>query len=399
MHREISKNLHSKILRHRFIPIYAITLLLIFHTFVIAYINSSFLEQFIATEAIGTIYIVGSALTILIFLFISKVLHLVGNFRLTLALLIINGLAVWGMSMAETLRLAVPLFTLHLIVIPLIVFNIDVFMEEHIGNEEGITGSKRGLLLTLMSFVGALSPFISSELVFLGGGDFSYAYIVSALTLLPVIAILLFYFRDFQDPPYNQIEVLGAIRTFWNNANTRSVFITHFILQMFFMCMVVFVPLYLTKYIGLSWAEFGIIMFFAQLAYVICEYPIGLIADRYIGEKEMMGLGFMVLAISTAWIAFVTVPSVVMWSVMMFITRVGASLVEVTTESYFFKQTRSSDAQIISFFRITRPLAYVAGAIISSLALLYLPFNLLFIVIAFLMIPAMFVTLNIKDSK
>jgi hypothetical protein len=107
----------------------------------------------------------------------------------------------------------------------------------------------------------------------------------------------------------------------------------------------------------------------------------------------------MTIAISTAWIAFVTVPSVVVWSVIMFITRVGASLVEVTTESYFFKQTRSSDAQIISFFRITRPLAYTIGATIASLALLYLPFNLLFIVIAFLMIPAMLVTLNITDTK
>ena len=83
----------------------------------------------------------------------------------------------------------------------------------------------------------------------------------------------------------------------------------------------------------------------------------------------------------------------------MFVTRVGAALVEVTTESYFFKQTKSSDAQIISFFRISRPLAYVMGALLASLALLYLPFNLLYIVFALLMIPAMFFTLNIEDTK
>jgi hypothetical protein len=71
----------------------------------------------------------------------------------------------------------------------------------------------------------------------------------------------------------------------------------------------------------------------------------------------------------------------------------------VTTESYFFKQTKGSDAQVISFFRMTRPLSYVIGAVIASLALLYLPFNLLFIVLAFLMIPAMFFTLCIEDSK
>jgi hypothetical protein len=73
--------------------------------------------------------------------------------------------------------------------------------------------------------------------------------------------------------------------------------------------------------------------------------------------------------------------------------------VEVTTEVHFFKNTNSSDAQIISFFRVTRPLAYVAGAILASISLLYLPFNLLFVVFAAIMIPAMFVTLNIVDSK
>ena len=41
-------------------------------------------------------------------------------------------------------------------------------------------------------------------------------------------------------------------------------------------------------------------MFFAQMAYVIFEYPIGILADKYIGEKEMMGVGFFVLTISTA---------------------------------------------------------------------------------------------------
>lgn len=163
--------------------------------------------------------------------------------------------------------------------------------------------------------------------------------------------------------------------------------------------MVVYTPLYLTSTIGLTWAEFGIIMFFAQLAYVILEYPIGFIADHYIGEKEMMAAGFLIIIISTSWMSFVTVASVMVWSVILFTTRVGAAFVEVTTESYFFKQTKSSDAQIISFFRLTRPLAYVLGAVVASLSLLYVPFHFIFIVFAILMVPAMFCAVLIEDSK
>jgi len=390
--------MHTKPKRH-LVPIYAASLLLIFHTFIVAYINSSFLEQFIDDSGIGTIYIVGSALSVLIFLFISRVLHRVGNFKLTIALLIINLIAVTGMGFADELREAVPLFLLHLISVPLIIFNLDVFMEEQIGNEEGSTGSRRGLLLTLSSLIGAITPLLSSLVVDASGGSFANAYLISAATIIPIIAILFMFFSDFSDPEYDEIDLFLAIRTFWEQTNIRNVFLSHFSLQMFFVAMVVYVPLYLTGTIGLSWTEFGIVIFFAQMAYVIFEYPIGMIADKYIGEKEMMALGWLIIIVSTSWISFVDTPDVVTWCIIMFITRVGASFVEVTTESYFFKQTKSSDAQIISFFRITRPLSYVFGAIIASLALLYLPFNLIFIVFAALLVPAMFFTASLVDTK
>ncbi len=398
MPRVTSQSEYGRMLRHRYVPIYIASLLLMFHTFVVAYINSSFLNEFINARSVGAIYIITSALTTLIFLWISRVLHKVGNFKLTLALLLLDMVAVAGLAFAESLQTAIPLMALHLIIVPLIVFNLDVFMEEHIGNDEGLTGTRRGLLLALMSVVSAPITFIAGELMEIGNG-YWLVYIVSALALLPIIGILLFYFKDFQDPKYTDIKPLEAFRGFWRSADIRSVFIVHFVLQIFFMCMVVFTPLYLVGEIGLSWAEFGIVMLFGQMAYVLLEYPIGIIADKYIGEKEMMALGLLIMAVSTAWISFVSVPSVILWAIVMFTTRVGASFVEVTTEVHFFKRTSSTDAQIISFFRVTRPLAYLVGAVISSLALLYLPLNLLFIVIAFLTIPAMFATLDIVDTK
>ena len=385
--------------KRHLIPIYAATLLLVFQSFVVAYINSSYLEQFLDNTSVGTIYTIGSALSVLIFLFISRVLRKVGNYQLTVLLLVVNGLATLGMANADSLAMAAPLFLTVLITGPLIVFNIDVFMEAQLDNNETATGTRRGLLLTLASFIGAISPMISSFLVDLSGGDFALAYYVSAATILPILAILIFYFKDFSDPEYDEIDLFRAIRGFWTHRNIRYVFLANFTLQLFFVLMVIYTPLYLTRDIGLTWAEFGIVMFFAQMAYVLFEYPIGILADKFIGEKEMMGLGFLVIAISTSWIAFVTLPSLLAWSIIMFVTRVGASLVEVTTESYFFKQTKSSDAQVISFFRITRPLSYVVGALLASWALFYLPFNLLFIAAAALMIPAMFYTLMIEDTK
>lgn len=385
--------------KRHLLPIYVASLLLYFHSFVVAYINSSFLEQFIPAAGIGTIYTISSALSVLIFLFISKVLRKVGNFKLTLGLLIIDFLVVLGMAYANELREAVPLLLIHLATIPLIVFNIDVFMEERIGSNEDTTGSRRGLLLMLLSMVGAISPLTSSFLINGSVNAFTNAYLLSAATLIPIAAILLIFFRDFSDPEYCEIDLFSALRTFWKNLNIRYVFLAQFTLQMFFMLSVVYMPIYLVHHIGLTWIDFGIVMFFAQLAYVLFEYPVGIIADRYIGEKEMMSFGFLILAISISWISFVQIQSVLIWSIIMFTIRIGASLVEATTESYFFKQTKSSDAQVISFFRLTSPLAYVVGALLGSLTLLYLPFNLLFVVFALLMIPALFLTTSLEDTK
>lgn len=394
---------HSPVLRQPFkrhlVPIYLITFLLTFHTLVVAYINSSFLEQYISAADVGTIYMVGSALSIVVFLSAARVLRIIGNFKFTLGLLFLDFIAVLGMAYTNDLHVAIPLFLIHLITVPLIIFNIDVFLEEHIGTNESGTGTRRGLLLAMSGIVGAIAPLTSTLFINDATSDFTGAYILSAATLVPIVILLMFFFSDFKDPEYNEIKFFSAVRSFWKKRNIRNVFSCHFILQIFFVMMVVYSPIYLTQHIGLTWLEFGIVMFFAQLAYVIFEYPVGYIADKYIGEKEMMGLGFLVLALSTSWIAFVTVPSVLIWSVIMFTTRIGASLVEVTTETYFFKQTRSADAQVISFFRIMRPFASVIGALLASFTLLYVPFNLLFIVTAALMIPALFLTLDIEDTK
>jgi len=391
-------NLHQPVKKH-LVPIYAASLLLVFHTFVVAYINSSFLEQFIEAANVGTVYIIGSALSVLIFLFISRVLHRVGSFKLTVALLVGNFIAVAGMAYSDSLRVAIPLFLVHIISVPLIIFNLDVFMEEQIGNNESSTGSRRGLLLTLSSIIGAITPLTGSLLIDFADGEFIYVYLLSAAMLVPILIIIFTYFKDFSDPQYGEIDLFLSIRTFWEKLNIRNVFLVQLSLQLFFVAMVIYAPLYLTQDIGLSWAEFGVVMFFAQMAYVIFEYPIGIVADKYIGEKEMMAFGLLIIIVSTSWMSFVTIPDVFTWAVIMFTTRVGASFVEATTESYFFKQTKSSDAQIISFFRLTRPLATVLGALLASFALLYMPFNFIFLVFAAIMIPAMFFTMRIEDSK
>jgi uncharacterized membrane protein len=78
---------------------------------------------------------------------------------------------------------------------------------------------------------------------------------------------------------------------------------------------------------------------------------------------------------------------------------VGASLVEVTTESYFFKQVDGEDAALMSLFRILRPLAQIIGALLGSLILTLVSFNLFFVVCGFILTIGIFIPRYLVDTK
>jgi MFS family permease len=134
------------------------------------------------------------------------------------------------------------------------------------------------------------------------------------------------------------------------------------------------------------------------LPFILIEIPAGKIADRWIGEKELLLAGFIIMALSTMVIPFIGTASFILWTTILFVTRIGASLVEIMTESYFFKHVKGDDANIISFFRMTRPLAYIAGPIAAIIALQFFPFQYIFLVLGIIMFLGLKYSLALKDT-
>ena len=379
--------------------VYMAMLLLSLHWALIAYVTSTYLATFVSDEAIGTLYTVGASLAVLSFLFVSRVLRRVGNYYLTMILVVVELMALLGMGFIDEMRVVIPLFILHQMIVPLLIFNIDVFMEERIGDQEGETGGSRGLLLTMMSLAGAIGPLSAGFLLGSESLRFSLVYGTSAFILILFGYLIYRNFKTFHDPEYHEVKVLASIQHFWEERDLRFVFLSHFLLQLFFAWSVIYVPLYLATEIGIHWDNIGLILFVGLLAYVLLEYPIGKIADTRLGEKEMMIAGFIILAISVSWISFIETTALLPWMIVMFMTRVGASFVEATSESYFFKHTKGSDANVIGFFRLTRPLATIGGALFGSLMLLYLPFQNIFIALAIILVPGIIFSFLLKDTR
>lgn len=357
------------------------------------------MEQFATPAAIGALYTIASSLAVFSFLFISRVLRKIGNVRLTIYLALAEIASLLTLGLTDSSATAIVAFVAFMTLNPLIYLSIDIFSESLIGNNEESTGSKRGLTLTLMSLAAMGGPLTLGLIVGDDDNNLYKAYLVSAGVFSIFVLIILARFKSFNDPVYREIKVLSAIQSFWDKKDIRNVFLAHFTLQMFFAWMVIYFPLYLATEIGFTWDIIGTIIAVGLFAYVLVEYPVGLIADKWLGEKEMMACGFLILAVSASWISFMATAPVIAWMILMFISRIGASLVEATTESYFFKHTKGTDANIMSFFRLTRPLAMVIGSLLGSVALLYLPFQLIFIVLGFMMVPGIFFTIALKDTK
>ncbi|HEX4799512.1 MAG TPA: MFS transporter [Candidatus Paceibacterota bacterium] len=386
-------------LRCGFRAFYSTLIFFSLHWAMVLYINSSFLEHFFETKTISMLYIVAALITMLGFFISPTLLRHTGSIRLITTFTLTEMGALVTMAFTQTPLLALIAFLVHASVTPLILFSMDMLIESMIGENESTTGSKRGIFLTIASGSLALSALVMGFMIGNVSSDFTLAYLTATILLLPFLFKLHYNFGAYQDPHYTPFKVIETLSVFWHNKDIRNVFFSNLLLQFFFAWMVIYTPVYLATEMNFNWEQIGIILFSGLIAYVLLEYVIGYLADTYFGEKEMMAIGFMVMAVSTSSFLFLPSGALLLWMVTMFMTRVGAAFVETTSESYFFKQTGGSDARTIGVFRITQPLAYILCPIAGSALLYHLDFAFTFVVVGILLVLGLFFSMALRDTK
>ena len=381
-----------------FTLIYLIATIFAFQTLLTAYTSSTYLEQFISSELVGLVYAAGALGAIFLSIFSTQILRKIGNVNFVLLSMLSITVLLLLIGFAFSPILTIIAFVLFLMINPQIYLNIDIFLETLIGTDETATGSKRGIILTGMSIASFFSPIAMSYIVG-PENSLSMVYFASAGVGLIFIMLVIARFRRFYDPVYVTVRFKDMVKSFIGNTDIKIVVYAQFLLQFFYTWAIVYFPLYLATEIGLGWDIIGKIIAVGLFAFILLEYPAGRLADRHIGEKELMAVGFVFLAVGSACFTFMDTKEILFWMILFFITRVGASLVEITTESYFFKQVKSDDPSTINIFRLARPVATLVGVLTGSLSLIFLPFNLIFVVLAFIMVTGIFVTMRLHDTK
>ena len=366
-----------------------------FHYALIIYINSSLLSNFFSETQVSTLYIIGSILDTIILLNASKLLEKLGIYRFTIYAISLELLSTIGLLVSTNAFLVAVYFLVHVFTISLILFNMDVFVES-VTLDESKTGSIRATYLTLTNVAIVISP--SLVALFFIQNSYSYIYFLASLFLLPLYNLIK-RFKKVQSKKIKHIRIKETLLVYLKNKDLYNVFVSQSLLQLFYGYMVIYTPIYLQRYVGFSWTEIGLMFTIMLLPFVLFELPVGDLADEKYGEKEFLTIGFIVMGLSTLFMSFVTVKVFWIWATVLFISRIGASFVEISSESYFFKHVNQEKTDIISFFRVSRPFAFMIAPIIVTIATGFISFQYIFIIIGALMIIGAHYSLGLMDTK
>lgn len=374
---------------------YAFILLFTLHITPASYINSNFLSQYIDTSYVSLVYGLASLGTIFSIIALRDRLKIFGNYKVFMASLVLEMIALLAIILTNTGYIALLSFIVIFIVQASLYVNLDVFLERYTNNND--TGKTRGIYLTLINIAFVIGPFLSS--IFLTNGDFKQVYIFMLVLLFPILFFASEIFSKFEDTPYDKVRIFSAFRKVRKHPDIYATIMCNFILQFFYCWMVIYVPIYLYEYQHFSLSEIALIVSISLIPFVIIQGTAGKLADKYYGEKEMLTLGFIVITIFTGMISFITSSNISVWIAVLFMTRVGASMVEIMVDTHLFKRIDTTDLSIISLYRIMGPLAYIFGTVLGTLFLFILSFNMMFFVLAGIVLFGLRYSFAIVDTK
>lgn len=375
--------------------LYILGFIFAFTSAIPAYVNSSFLKSLTNEQVIGVFYIISSIFSLLSLIYIPKLLKKFGNYKVTLFLTILYFLNFLGLAFFQNIFLILFCFVISGSMATSIYFNIDVFIEHN--STDIKTGSIRSIYLTCINLAWLSSPWLAGMLV--GESSYRRIYLTVALIMIPIILIVSSNLKDFHDQEYKTFNIFETIKSIRKNNDIKSIMFSSFLLQLFYSWMVIYTPIYLNEYLGFGWGTIGIIFSIMLLPFVFIQIPLGYLADKVIGEKELLSIGYIIMGISTAVIPFIHDNNFLLWAWILFMTRVGAATVEIMNDTYFFKKVDDVNLNIINLYRAVNPLAYIIAPLIATILIFFIPIVNIFYILGLLMIFGLRYSLAIKDTK
>jgi MFS family permease len=368
---------------------------------VLLYVMSTYFKQASGSENVSGFYLIAYAILLVVLLNLHKLTRKLGKTSVFLVILGLKITSLVFLANSEPSSWGIFLLMLYVIFSGLEWVSLDTILESFSCDKE--SGRIRGVHLTVLNAGFLLGPFISIWL--LGKFDFAGIFIFLLLFNILVFFFALLKLRDTNGKSVVDISILNLLKKVAKRKNVLAIYYISFILEFFFALMVIYVPIYLLDR-GLEWSQIGVIFTIMLLPFVFLQYPMGFLADKKIGEKKLLIAALYIMGFSSLVVFLTASTSVLVWSLVMFGTRIGAAMVEILRDSYFYKRIDGDDVDLIGFFRTSMPVGYIAAASLSFMLLLFLPLSAIFILLAAAvfsaLVPAYYLTekrFSKKDAR
>jgi MFS family permease len=377
----------------RFVPIFVASFFLSVHFGTTLYTNSSLLSKFFPANSVSFLFILGALGNTVLFLFAPKLIERVGKRFLLLSSLVLSIVSTVLLAFVQSWELVALSFISYTSFLSVAPYALDIFLEET--SVDTKTGGIRGSYLTTINIGIALGPLLVSYLA--REDSLSMVYIAGAILLIPTILLSIFSLSSKNDFKHKIHHLLLPFKLWWKTKAVRRTTLARLTLDTFFAFMIIYMPLYLNGVLGFEWSVIGIMFTIMLLPFVIFQWPVGEFADRFIGEKEFMIIGFLIIGMSLLLMPYLEA-TVLIWTLVLFLSRVGASFVEVTTESYFFKHVDASETGLLSIHRLTRPFSVVLASSVAIFALNLVSFEKIFFILAIIIFFGLKQALKLRDT-
>lgn len=375
-------------------PIFFASFLFTFHLALLSYLNSTVLGTHGSNLQTAVAYTLASGLSLFLLLIAPVLVSKYGASSFLLMGLASATILLWILGLLTNHSGFTAIFILYFSLNTVIWYAFDLVVEHY--SRENTTGNIRGLYLTLNNAGWVIAPMTASAIASFSG--FAGTYLVASFVLLVTFLIIASTKQIKKSPHIPKISLRQAFRALMKHHHARRLVTLYFLLQFFFAWMVLYMAPYLLD-LGFTWKAIGIIFSSMLLPFVLFQYKTGKIADRLHNERFIIILGFGITTLATLFLAIPFTPSIAAFAAILFVTRVGASIIEVGCESAFFKAVSEHDTALISTLRMTLPLAYIIAPLVGGLILWFGNMQILFIILSMLLLGAMVYALRLKTTQ
>lgn len=374
--------------------VFLLGFLMALHLAFTSYINSSFLASFSGEKNVSLIYILGSLSSILVLFYIPKVLQKLGGYRFLLCSAGLNAISLFVLLISKNTLAIFPIFIFYFTLNNLIIFALDELLQMF--SENSKMGRVRGLYLTFLNLAWVISQALAGRI--LANSSFSSLYLIGFIIMSIFFVTAFVSLKNIKDPKYDKVLAWQSFKNFFANKNLARAYKINFLLQFFYVWMVIYTPIYLSAHLGFDWKQIGMIFTVMLLPFVLIQFPLGTFSDK-IGEKKMLLLGFIIASLATLALFFIKAHEVWIWALALFATRVGAAIIEVMSDVYFFKHITRENDEFISIYRNAGPVSYIVAPFLAFILFSFTQsFNFIFIILGMFMLGGVYIASTIKKT-